>query len=90
MLSFSVPPETKREFKELAEEQSIGASELFREMLQVYEDYREEKELQRLQRYGAIRAGQVRERGGVVRCSLLGQVVVLRRPIRSYQTTSTE
>lgn len=55
VLSFSVPPETKREFKELAEDQGMGASELFREMVRVYEDYREEKEFRRLQRYGAIR-----------------------------------
>ena len=55
ILSFSVPPETKREFKALAEEQGMGASELFREMVRVYEDYREEKEFRRLQRYGAIR-----------------------------------
>ncbi len=57
ILSFSVPPDTKREFKELAEEQGMGASELFREMVRVYEDYREEKEFRRLQRYGAIRSG---------------------------------
>lgn len=55
VLSFSVPPETKREFKQLAEEQGMGASELFREMVRVYEDYREEKELQRLQWYGSRR-----------------------------------
>ncbi len=40
----------------MAEEQGMGASELFREMVRVYEDYREEKEFRRLQRYGAIRA----------------------------------
>ncbi len=56
ILSFSVPPETKREFKELAEEQGMGSSELFREMVRVYEDYREEKEFRRLQRYGALRS----------------------------------
>ncbi len=56
ILSFSVPPETKLEFKELAEEQGMGASELFREMVRVYEDYREEKEFRRLQRYGALRS----------------------------------
>ena len=56
ILSFSVPPETKREFKLLAEEQGMGASELFREMVRVYEDYREEKEFRRLQRYGVIRS----------------------------------
>ncbi|MDQ3589284.1 MAG: hypothetical protein M3392_03455 [Actinomycetota bacterium] len=34
----------------------MGASELFREMVRVYEDYREEKEFRRLQRYGVIRS----------------------------------
>lgn len=56
VLSVSVPPKMKREFKELAEAQGMGASELFREMVRVYEDYREEKEFRRLQRYGAIRS----------------------------------
>ena len=55
VLSFSVPPETKREFKRLAREQGMGASELFREMVRVYEDHREEREFRRLQRHGAIR-----------------------------------
>ena len=54
ILSFSVPLEVKKEFKELAEEQGMGASELFREMVRVYGDYREEKEFRRLQRYGAL------------------------------------
>ncbi len=56
VLSFSVPPETKREFKELAKERRMGSSELFREMVRVYEDYQEEKEFRRLQRYGALKA----------------------------------
>lgn len=56
ILSFSVPPEMKKEFKELAEEQGMGASELFREMVRVYGDYREEKEFRRLQRHGALRS----------------------------------
>ncbi len=56
ILSFSVPPEMKKEFKELAKEQGMGASELFREMVRVYEDYREEKEFRRLQRYGALKS----------------------------------
>ena len=56
ILSFSVPPDMKREFKELAESQGMGSSELFREMVRVYEEYREEKEFRRLQRYGALRS----------------------------------
>ena len=55
ILSFSVPPEMKKEFKELAEEQGMGASELFRDMVRVYGDYREEKEFRRLQRHGALK-----------------------------------
>lgn len=55
VLSFLVPPETKREFKKLTEEHSMGTSALFREMMRVYVDYREEKKFRRLQRYGAIR-----------------------------------
>lgn len=54
VLSFSVPPEMKKEFKELAEEQGMGASELFRDMVRVYGDYREEKEFRRLQRHGTL------------------------------------
>lgn len=54
ILSFSVPPDTKREFKEMAEEQEMGSSNLFRELVRVYEDYGEEKELRRLQRYDAL------------------------------------
>ena len=34
----------------------MGASELFREMVRVYEDYREEREFRRLQRYGVLRS----------------------------------
>jgi len=48
VLSFSVPPEMKSVFKELAEEQGMGASELFRKMVRVYENYREGKEFRRL------------------------------------------
>ena len=55
ILSFSVPPGTKRTFKELAEEQGMGSSELFRDMVRVYEVYWEEKEFRRPQRYSAIR-----------------------------------
>ncbi len=57
ILSFSVPPEMKKEFKELAEEQGMGASELFQDMVRVYGDYREEKEFRRLQGHGALRSG---------------------------------
>ena len=56
VLSFSVPPEIKQEFKELAKERKMGFCELFREMVRVYEDCQEEKEFRRLQRHGTFRA----------------------------------
>ncbi len=40
----------------MAKKQGIGASKLYREMMRVYEDYREEKEFRRLQRYGTLRS----------------------------------
>lgn len=55
ILSFSVPPEMKRELEGLAEEQGMSLSELFQDIVRVYEDCREEKEFRRLQRYGAFR-----------------------------------
>ncbi|MGB3635134.1 MAG: ribbon-helix-helix protein, CopG family [Rubrobacteraceae bacterium] len=56
ILSFSVPAEVKSKFEELAKEREMGYSEFFREMTRVYEDYREEKEFRKLQRYGALRS----------------------------------
>ena len=38
----------------MAKKQGIGASKLFREMMRVYEDYREKKEFRWFQRYGAL------------------------------------
>ena len=34
----------------------MGMSQLFWEMVRVYEDYRQEKEFRRLQRYGALKS----------------------------------
>ena len=43
MLGFPITPEMKSELKALAEEQEMGTSELFWEMVRVYEDYQAEK-----------------------------------------------
>lgn len=56
VLSVSVPPETARDFERLAEQQGRNKSELFREMLRVYQAYQETGRFELLQRYGAARA----------------------------------
>lgn len=56
VLSVSVPPELARDFERLAEQQGGNKSELFREMLRVYQAYRETGRFELLQRYGAARA----------------------------------
>lgn len=56
ILRFSVTPEMKRKFKELAKEREMGYSEFFREMVRIYEECWEEKGFRRLQGYGALRS----------------------------------
>lgn len=55
VLSVSVPPELARDFERLAEQQGGNKSELFREMLRVYQAYQETGRFEMLQRYGAAR-----------------------------------
>jgi metal-responsive CopG/Arc/MetJ family transcriptional regulator len=59
VLSVSVPPETARDFERLAAQQGRNKSELFREMLRVYQAYHETERFELLQRYGAARARAV-------------------------------
>ncbi|MBW3664700.1 MAG: ribbon-helix-helix protein, CopG family [Actinobacteria bacterium] len=59
MLSVSVPPELARDFERLAEEQGRNKSELFREMLRIYQAYQETGRFEILQRYGSARARAV-------------------------------
>jgi metal-responsive CopG/Arc/MetJ family transcriptional regulator len=59
VLSVSVPPELARDFERLAEQQGGNKSELFREMLRVYQTYVETGRFDLLQRYGAARARAV-------------------------------
>lgn len=56
VVAVSVPPETARDFERLAGEQGRNKSELFREMLRVYESYQETGRFETLQRYGAAKA----------------------------------
>ncbi|MCL4540497.1 MAG: ribbon-helix-helix protein, CopG family [Bacteroidetes bacterium] len=59
-LTVSLPAETYKEIEDLAKQERRTKSELFREMVRVYEDYLDERRWKRLQRYGreaAERAG---------------------------------
>jgi metal-responsive CopG/Arc/MetJ family transcriptional regulator len=60
VVAVSVPPDTAAEFERIADEEGRNKSELFREMLRVYERFRETRRFDALQRYGAARA---REKG---------------------------
>jgi metal-responsive CopG/Arc/MetJ family transcriptional regulator len=56
VLSVSVPPDAAKDFDRIAAEEGRNKSELFREMLRVYRVYRETREFESLQRYGASMA----------------------------------
>jgi len=56
VLAVSVPPETAQDFEALAAQEGRNKSELFREMLRIYQSYRETGRFETLQRYGAARA----------------------------------
>jgi metal-responsive CopG/Arc/MetJ family transcriptional regulator len=51
-LTVSLPPRLLKEVEKLAREQEKTKSELFRDMIGVYEDYLDEKRWQRLRRLG--------------------------------------
>ena len=56
VLAVSVPQEAARDFERLAAQEGRNKSELFREMLRVYQSYQETGRFETLQRYGASRA----------------------------------
>lgn len=56
VLSVSVPRESATEFERLARQEGRNKSELFREMLSVYQTFRETQTFESLQRYGAAAA----------------------------------
>lgn len=55
-LTVSLPPALARKFDRMAKGQAKNKSQLFREMIQVYEQRRLEEEFYELQRYGARQA----------------------------------
>lgn len=56
VLGFSVPFEIAKEYEDLAKTERKTKSELFREMVRLYKEQKEEKEFRRLQRYGTLQA----------------------------------
>ncbi len=61
VLTVSLPPDAAEDFERIAEEEGRNRSELFREMLRVYQGYLESRTFESLQRYGAGQAA----RGGI-------------------------
>jgi metal-responsive CopG/Arc/MetJ family transcriptional regulator len=59
VLAVSVPPEIAKDFEALAEQEGRNKSELFREMMRIYQSFRETGRFETLQRYGAARARAV-------------------------------
>ena len=55
-VTLSVPSEMATKFEKLAKAEAKNKSQLFREMVSVYEQRRREKEFLALQRYGAKQA----------------------------------
>jgi predicted DNA-binding protein len=49
VLGFSLPPEMAKEYEDLAKKERKTKSELFREMIELYKQVKEEKEFYRLQ-----------------------------------------
>lgn len=55
-MTFSLPPDTAKEYENLAKKEAKNKSELFREMFRLYKRSVLEKEFFELQRYGAALA----------------------------------
>ncbi|MHB0867093.1 MAG: ribbon-helix-helix protein, CopG family [Thermoleophilia bacterium] len=56
VMTFSLPPETARTLDRLAHEERKNKSQLIREMVEVYEQMRAEKEWQELRAHGSATA----------------------------------
>ena len=59
VITFSLPPGAAKEFDAIAEQEGRNKSELFREMLRIYQIWRETQRFESLQRYGAARAREL-------------------------------
>ena len=64
VLTVSLPPDDADDFERIATDEGRNRSELFREMLRVYDIYRETRTFESLQRYGAAQAGHAGIRSG--------------------------
>lgn len=59
VLGFSVSPEIAKEYEQLAKAEKKTKSELFRDMISLYQQYRERKEFFRLQASLAKKAAEL-------------------------------
>jgi metal-responsive CopG/Arc/MetJ family transcriptional regulator len=59
VLTVSVPPATADDFDRISRQEGRNRSELFREMLRVYQAYAETRTFDSLQRYGASQAARL-------------------------------
>lgn len=60
VMTVSVPPETAKEYKKLAEAKGETISQLFRDMYAFYKREKIKEEFYRLQRYGARKAKELK------------------------------
>lgn len=60
IVTISVPPETAKEYKEIARAKGESASEFFREIFSFYKQEKLKKEFRALQRYGAGKAAKLK------------------------------
>ena len=59
VVTFSLSPEAAKEFDAIAQQEGRNKSELFRQMLRIYQIWRETQRFESLQRYGAARAREL-------------------------------
>ena len=53
VISISLPPDTAKEYKKIAQSRGASISQLFREMFDLYKQEKLKAEFYRLQKYGA-------------------------------------
>ncbi len=60
VMTISVPPETAKEYKKLAETKGETVSQLFRDMYVFYKQEKLKEEFYKLQKYGARKARELK------------------------------
>ena len=63
-ITFSLPPETARQLRQVVKEEDRTVSELLREAIRLYMEEREWRRRERLQRLRSRRTGESKAQGG--------------------------